>query len=92
MSRRGVFDRTPKDPIRRISAKVKEIKVGTMGITTERVIMFEMETATAIITSTTVTMVIKTIGVDPMFHLKIEKFLLEMVEIVWLELRTCCKT
>ena len=34
--------------IRRIGAKVKEIKVGTMVITTERVIMFDMGITTAI--------------------------------------------
>ena len=71
MSRRGVFDQTPKDPIRRISARVKEIKVGTMGIKIERVIMLEMETITLITTSTRVTVVTKTIGVDHLLDLKI---------------------
>ena len=68
MSRRGVFDQTPKSPIRIIGSKVKEIKVGIMGITTERVIMFDMETTTVITTSTAVTMVIETIEVGPMFQ------------------------
>ena len=90
MSRLGVFDRTPKAPIRRIGTEVKEIKVGTMGITTERVTMFEMETTTAT-TSTGVTIVTETIEVGPMFHLKIGKFLLGTVEVVWRELRICCK-
>ena len=53
MSRRGVSARTPKDPIRRIGTKVKEIKVETMGITIEKVIMFEMETTTATTTTST---------------------------------------
>ena len=48
MSRQRVSDQTPKAPIRRIGAKVKEIKVGTMVITTERVIMFDMGITTAI--------------------------------------------
>ena len=37
--RRGVSNQTPKAPIKRIGAKVKDINVGTMVITTERVIM-----------------------------------------------------
>ena len=69
MSRRGFSDQTPKDPIRINDAKVKEIKVGTMVITIERVIMSEMGITTAITTSTRVTMVIEMIGVGPMFHL-----------------------
>ena len=77
-----VFDRTPKNSIRRIGFNNMEIKVGTMEITTERVTMFEIETTTATKTSTGVTMVIKTIRVGPMFHLKIGKFLLGMVEAV----------
>ena len=52
MSRRGVSDRTSKAPIRRIVTTVKEIKVETMGITTNMVTMFEMETITATTTST----------------------------------------
>ena len=48
----GGFCRMPKAQIRIIGAKVKEIKVGTFGITTERVTMFEMETTTAETTST----------------------------------------
>lgn len=91
MSRRGVSDRIPKAPISRIGTKVKEIKVRTMRITTERVTMFEMATITAKTTSTGVTMVIEMIGVGPMFHLKIGKLLLGMVEVVWRELRICCR-
>ena len=88
---RGIFDRTPKDPIRRIKAKVKEIEVVTMGITTERVTMLEMETTTTTTISTRVTMVSQTIGVGPMFHLKMWKLLLGMVDVVWRELRICCR-
>uniref|UniRef100_M1DV75 Integrase core domain containing protein n=1 Tax=Solanum tuberosum TaxID=4113 RepID=M1DV75_SOLTU len=33
----GVSDQMPKDPTRKISAKVKETKVGTMEITTEKI-------------------------------------------------------
>ena len=86
----GVSDQTPKAPIRRIGSKVKEIKVGTMVIRIERVIMSEMVTTTATTTSTGVTMVIETTGVDPMFLLKIVKLLLGMVDIVWHEFRICC--
>ena len=57
---------------------------------TVRVIMSEMETATATITSTGVTMVIEMIGIGPMSLLKIVKLLLGIVEIVWRELRICC--
>ena len=60
-----------------------------MVTTTVRVIMYEMETTTATTTSKGVTMVIETIGVDPMFHLKIAKLLLGMVEVVCRELRIC---
>ena len=81
----GVFDQAPKAQIRITGAKV-----GTMVTTTVRVIMSEMVTTTATTTSTGVTMVIETIGVDPMFLLKILKLLLGMVEIVWRELRICC--
>ena len=84
------MDRMPKALIRRIGAKVNEIKVGTMGITTERVIIFEMETATAI-TSTVVNMVTETIRVGPKFQLKIWKLLLGMGEEVWRKLGTYCK-
>ena len=91
MSRRGFSDQTPKAPIWINDTKVKEIKVGTMIITTERVIMSEMGITTAITTSIGVTMVIEMIGVGPMFHLKIVKFLLGMVEVIWRELRICCK-
>ena len=90
MSRRGVSDQAPKAQIRIIGAKVKGTKVGTLVTTTVRVIMSEMETTIATTTSTGVTMVIKTKGMDPMFLLKIVKLLLGMVEIVWRELRICC--
>ena len=86
----GFSDRVPKALIRIICAKVKETKVGSMVTRTVRVIMFEMEITTTTKTSTRVTMVIETTGVDPMFLLKIVKLLLGMVEIVWLELRICC--
>ena len=80
----------PKSLISRIDSKVRGTKVGTMVTTTVRVIMSEMETTTATTTSTGVTMVIETTGMDPMFLLKIVKLLLGMVEIVWRELRICC--
>ena len=82
MSRRGVSDRMHKAPIRRIRTKIKEIKVRTTGITTEKVTTFELATTTAIITSIGVTMVTETIEVGLMFHLKIRKLLLGMVEVV----------
>ena len=81
----------PKAPIRRIGANVKEIKVGTMGITIERSIMFEMQTTTKTTTSTEITMVTEMIDVGPKFHLKIGKLLLGMVEVVWSELKVCCR-
>ena len=81
----------PKAQIRKIGAKIKEIKVKTMGITTYKSIMFEGETTTTKITSTGVTMVVETIKVGPMFHLKIKNLLIGMVEIVWNELKICCK-
>ena len=62
-----------------------------MGITTERDNMFEMKTTTAIKNSTGVTMVTEMIDVGPMFHLKIEMFLLGMMEVVWCELMICCR-
>ena len=51
--------------------------------------MSEMETTTATNTSTGVTMVTEIIGMG-MSLLKIVKLLLEIVEIVWRELRICC--
>ena len=75
MSRRGVFDRVPKAQIRRIGAKVKETKVRSMVTIIVRVIMSEIETTTAITTSTGVTMVTQMIGMGLMFHLKIMKLL-----------------
>ena len=90
MSRRGISDRAPKAQIRIIGSKVKGTKVGSMVTITVRVIMSEMETTTAITTSTAVTMVTERIGLVPMSILKIVKSLLGMVEIVWRELRICC--
>ena len=90
MSRWGVSDRVPKALIRRISAKVKGTKVGTMVTTIVRVIMSKMKTTIATTTLTRVTMLIETTGMDPMFLLKIVKLFLEMVEVVCRELRICC--
>ena len=90
MSRQGVSDRAPKAQIRIIGAKVKGTKVETMVTITVRVIMSEMKTTTATKTSTWVTTVTEMIGMGPMFLLKIVMLLLEMVEIVWRELRICC--
>ena len=89
MSRRGVSDQAPKAQIRIIGAKVKGIKVGTMVTTTVRVIMSKVGITTAITTSIRVTMVTQNIVVGPMFHLKIAKLLLGMVEVVWREFRIC---
>ena len=82
MSRRGVFDRVPKAQIRRIDAKVKETKVGSMVTITVGVIMSKMETTTATTTLTGVTMLIEMIGMGPMSLLEIVKLLQGMVEIV----------
>ena len=90
MKRLGVSDQVPKALIRRIGAKVKGTKVGTMVTTTVRVIVSEMETTTATTTLTGVTMLIETTGMGPMSFLKIVKLLQGMVEIVWRELRICC--
>ena len=90
MNIRGVSDQVPKALIRRIGTKVKGTKVGTMVTTIVRVIMSEMETTIATTTSTGVTMVIETTGMDPMFLLKIVKLILGMVEVVCRELRICC--
>ena len=90
MRRRGVSDQASKAQIRIIGAKIKGTKVGSMVIITVRVIMSEMETTTAITTSTGVTTVTEMIGMGPMSLLKIVKLLLGMVEIVWRELRICC--
>ena len=67
MSRRGVSDRVPKAQIRRIGAKVKGTKVGSMVTIIVRVIMSEMETTTVTTTSTGVTIVIEMAGMGPMF-------------------------
>ena len=72
----GVSDQAPKAQIRITGAKVKGTKVGTMVTSTVRVIMSEMETTITTTTSTGVTMVIETTGMDPMFLLKIVKLLL----------------
>ena len=69
----------PKDRIRRIDAKNKEIKVETMVTTIERVNMFEMGIITVTTTSTGVTMVMGMIRVGPIFPYKIGKLLLGMV-------------
>ena len=61
-----------------------------MVTTIVRVIMSETETTIARTTSTGVTMVIETIGMDPMFLLKILKLLLGMVEVVSRELGIFC--
>ena len=90
MNKWRVSDQAPKAQTRIIGTKVKVTKVGTMVTTTVRVIMSEMVTTTVTTTSTGVTMVIETTGVDPMLLFKIVKLLLGMVEIVWRELRICC--
>ena len=77
MIRKGVFDRTPKAPIRRIGTKV-----GTVVIINARVIISEMRIKTATTTSTGVTMVTEMIGVGSMFHLKNVKLFIGMVEVV----------
>ena len=82
----GGFLPNTQGSIRIICVKVKEIKVGTMVTTLEMSSMFEMKTTIVTTTSTEVTMVTKMIEVDPMFHLKIVKLLLGMVEVVWCEL------
>ena len=89
MKKWGTSDQAPKAKIRIIGPKVKGTKVGTMVTTTVRFIMSEMETIITTTTSTGVAMVTETTGMDPMFLLKIVKFLLGMVEIVWHELRIC---
>ena len=61
---------------------MKEIYVRNIGITTDKASMFEMETITAITTSTGLTMVKKMIEVGPMFHLKIGKLFVGMMEVV----------
>ena len=90
MSRRGVSDKAPKAQIRIIGPKVKGTKVGTTVTTTVRVIMSDMESKTMTTTLTGVTMLIEMTGMGPISLLKIVKFLLGMVEIVWRELRICC--
>ena len=53
--------------------------------------MSDIGITTTTTTSTWVTMVTEMIGMGPMFLLKIVKLLLGMVEIIWSELRLCCK-
>ena len=60
MNRWGISDQVPMALIRKIGAKVKGTKVGTMVTTTVRVIMSEMETTTATTTLTGVTMLTET--------------------------------
>ena len=60
MSKQGVSDQVPKALIRRIGAKVKGTKVGTMVTTTVRVIMSEMKIITVTTTLSRVTMLIET--------------------------------
>ena len=67
------------------------MKVRTKVITTERVIISEMGITTMTTTSTGLTMVTEMIGLGLMFHLKIVKLLLGMVEVVWRELRISCR-
>ena len=81
----------PRAQIRIIGANVKGTKVTTMVTTTVRVIMSEMVTTTVTTTATGVSTIIEMIGMGPMSLLKIMKLLLRMVEIVWRELRICCK-
>ena len=80
----------PKASIRIIGIKVKEIKVETMVITIERGNMFVMKTTTVTTPSIGFTMVTEMIKVGLMFHLKLRRLLLVMVEVVWRELRICC--
>ena len=81
----GVSYQKPKAPTTKIGTKVTKTKVETMVITTKRVIMSEMGITTAKTTSTGVTIVREMIGVGLMFHLKIVKLLLGLVEVVWRE-------
>ena len=70
-----------------IGAKVKETKVRDTVITTERVNMSSMGTTTPTTTSIRTTMVTGMKGVVHMFHLKIRKLHLGMLEVVWHALR-----
>ena len=53
--------------------------------------MFNMKSTNSTTTSTGVIIVTETIKVGPIFHLKIGKFLLGMVEVVWRDLRKSYK-
>ena len=77
----------PKEPTRKIGAKVKETKVGTMEITTERVTMSGMGTLIATTTTIGTTMAIETIGLDLMFPLKIGNLVLGNLEAIWRALK-----
>ena len=87
----GGFRPNAQGSIRRNGAKVKKIKIGTMGIITEWDIIFDMETTTRITTSIVVIMVTETIEVGSMFCLKIEKLLLWIIGVVWHEFKICYK-
>ena len=77
------IDQTSKAPIRRIGTKVKEIKRESHYVRDgnyNRDNNFNQ-----------VTMVAQMIGVGSMFHFKIEKLPLGMVEALWRELKICCR-
>ena len=84
---RWVSGQTPKAQIRKIDSKVQKTKVGTMVIINARFIMSGMGITTTKTTSTGVTMLTEMKGVGPMFHLKIVKLLIGIVEVVLCELR-----
>ena len=86
----GGFQQSVKAQIRIIGAKVKGTKVGTMVTTIVRFIMSQKVTTTTTKTLTEVTKVTEMIGMGLMSLPKILKLLLQMVEIVWSELRICC--
>ena len=80
----------PKALIRRIGAKVKGNKVGSMVTITVRVIRSEMETTTVTKTSTGVTMVKENDRNGPYVPPQNREVTPRDVEIVWRELRICC--
>ena len=77
----------PKDPTRKIGAKVKETKVGTMEIITEKVTMSGMGTSIAKTTITGTAMATEMIGLDLMFPLKIGNLVLGKQEAIWCVLK-----